>query len=123
MAKRILPLVLALFCVAHAAAQGTRTVPPGFRLRGPATFKTDECVVNLHVDKAGAPRPSGETTILIDDRHRLTVRVLPRLSRGPSFVTFVPHDSLCDGNTHKVQLTWKGGKETYHTIFPRPGPF
>ena len=121
MARWILPVALTCFCVAPAAAQRTRPIQPNLRVQGPSTFKTNECVVNLQVDTAAAARPSGETTVLIDDRHRLTLRVLPRISGGPAFVTFVPHTFLCDGSTHKVELTWKGGRGTYQTIFPRPG--
>ena len=64
-----------------------------------------------------AARPSGETTVLIDDRHRLTLQLLPRISRRPFVVTFVPHDFLCDGKTHKVELTWKGGNSTHQVAF------
>lgn len=118
MTRWLLPMALILFCVAHAAAQGARPVQVvNPRLAGPATFKTNECVVSIPVDSAGA-RPSGETTVLIDDRHRLTLRVLPRISPGPSFVTFIPHNSLCDGRTHKVELTWKGGQAAYQSSFP-----
>ena len=121
MARWVLPTVLALICVAHSvAAQGARPTPPGLRRSGPATFKTNECVVTLSIEGRGS-RPSGETFVLIDDRHRLTLRVLPRMSGGPASITFVPHAFLCDGGTHTVELTWKGGRETYQTIFPRPG--
>ena len=120
MARWILPVALAIFCVAPAAAQRTRPSQPNLRVQGPATFKTNECVVSIPVDNTSA-RPSGETAVLIDDRHRLTLRLLPRISGGPAFVTFVPHNFLCDGSTHKVELTWKGGRGTFQTIFPRPG--
>ena len=134
MARWFLPAALAFICaVGTAAAQATRgdragsgrpNGPPLSGLNGPATFKTNECVVSILVDSAGASRPIGETTVLIDERHRLTLRLLPRISPGPSFVTFVPHNSLCDGRTHKVELAWKGGRGTYQTTFPNPSsPF
>jgi hypothetical protein len=117
MARWILPVALTVFCVTHPAAQGARPVPPDSRLRGPATFKTNECVVTLNLE-SGSSRPSGETTVLIDDRHRLTLRMLPRISGGPGSITFVPHHFLCDGKSHKVELTWQRGTATYETVFP-----
>jgi hypothetical protein len=120
MARWVLPTVLALICVAHpVAAQGARPIPPSLGPSGPATFKTNECVVTLSVEEG--LRPSGQMLVLIDNRHRLTLRVLPRMSGGPASITFVPHAFLCDGGTHTVELTWRGGRETYKTIFPRPG--
>lgn len=117
MARWILPVALTFFCVAHPAAQGARPVPPDSRLRGPATFKTNECIVTLNLE-SGSSRPSGETTVLIDDRHRLNLRILPRVSGGPGSVTFVPHRFLCDGKSHKVDLTWQRGTTTYQAVFP-----
>ena len=134
MARWFLPAALAFICavdtVAAQTARGGGAVsgrpngPALSGLNGPATFKTNECVVSIPVDSAGASRPIGETTVLIDERHRLTLRLLPRISPGPSFVTFVPHNFLCDGRTHKVEMTWKGGQGTYQATFPNPvNPF
>ena len=118
MMRGVLPAVLVLVCVAQSAgAQRARPVQPDLRLRGPATFKTNECVVTLNLE-SGSSRPSGETTVLIDDRHRLTVRILPRISGGPRSLTFVPHHFLCDGKSHNVELTWQRGTATYQVVFP-----
>ena len=119
MARWVLPTVLAFVCVAHSvAAQGARPIPPSLRPSGPSTFKTNECVVTIAVEGRGS-RPSGETFVLIDDRHRLTLRVLPRMSGFPSSITFVPHAFLCDGRNHKVEMTWQRGSATYQAVFPR----
>ena len=108
-----------------AAAQQPRTVQD-LRLRAPAAFNTAHCLARIEVANAPALKlpGAGEISVLIDNVHRQSLRALPQSRRDVYFVTFAPHHSLCDGRTHRVDLTWNGSRTTtYQVVFPWSGQF
>ena len=124
MTKETLAIAVALVASAEvSAAQGRPGVPPD--LPGPATFQTERCVARIVVERETWEKLYGksvEITVLIDKKHRMSVRALPRTGRGPYTLAIAPHDFLCDGKPHNVELSWKGGGPArYDVTFPLQG--
>ena len=121
MTKWALAIAVAVSAAAEVAiAQGARGLPPDSRLLGPATFKADDCVARIVLGKQPSfAVPFGETTIVIDKRYRMYIRPLAFAESGSYGIAFVPHDFLCDGKTHHVEVRWNEAKATTHQVtFP-----
>ena len=126
MTKETLAIAVALVAAAEvSAAQGLPAGQPDNRLRGPATFQTERCVARIVVERETWEQLYGksvEITVLIDKKYRMSVRALPRTGRGPYTLAIAPHDFLCDGKPHNVELSWKGGgPASYDVTFPLQG--
>ena len=125
MVKAILSIAVASIAVADAAFAQRSPSPPRDNFLGPASFKAEECVARIVPGSEASSRfpvPAGEITIVIDRRYRMYVRPLPS-AVSANAITFSPHDFLCDGKTHHVEVRWRAGASTTHqVIFPVSRP-
>ena len=126
MVKGILSIAVALVAAAEVAtAQPVPAVPPGVRVHGPATFKTEPCIALIVPGNEPSSRfsvPSGEITVVIDKRFRMYVTLRPWPASGGG-LGFTPHDFLCDGKTHHVEVRWPNAAPTTHQVtFPVSRP-
>ena len=126
MVKGILSIAVALVAAAEVAtAQPVPAVPPGVRVHGPATFKTEPCIALIVPGNEPSSRfsvPSGEITVVIDKRFRMYVTLRPWPASGGG-LEFTPHDFLCDGRTHHVEVRWPNAAPTTHQVtFPVSRP-
>ena len=119
-------LLLAIACVAvthTAVAQDVRTLQLDRRLSAPATFKTEPCNARIVVenpDAATASPVSRDIFVVIDRRYRVYVGAVGTIDRGRYSLAFTPHDFLCDGKPHRVELSWNGARRTsYEVTFTR----
>jgi hypothetical protein len=126
MTTRTLSIAVALVAAANGAtAQRAPSVPPWSRVHAPATFKPDLCVARIVPGDEPPSRfavPSRTITIVIDKRFRMDVMPLPSRASGAGFA-FAPHDFLCDGKTHHVEVRWPTADPTTHQVtFPVSRP-
>jgi hypothetical protein len=124
MTKRGVFLLLAasLMCAARTVvaqrAQFGRPDPP-------AVFRAEPCVATIVLDNRDAYlKPSSiardEVFVLVDKRYRMPLTISPVGSRAGHAITFSPHDFLCDGKTHRVEVIRKGARpKSYQLTFPK----
>ena len=117
MARAMFSIAVGLIAVGEVAS-AQRTLPPDSRFDAPATFKTEACVARIVPGSEASSRfpvPAGEITIVIDKRYRMYVRPLPSIVSSTG-IAFSPHDFLCDGKTHHVEVRWRAGESTTHQV-------
>jgi hypothetical protein len=115
-------LLVGIGCVAAthtAVAQDVRTLQIERRLQTPATFKTESCPGRIVVENSDATSTasvSRDIFVVIDKRYRVYVGAVGRVEGRRYSLTFTPHDFLCDGKAHRVELSWKGARRTSYEM-------
>ena len=113
---RVLLVGIGRVAATHTAvAQDVRTLQLERRLQAPATFKTETCTGRIVVDNpdvAATASLSRDIFVVIDKRYRVYIAAVGRLEGRRYSLTFTPHDFLCDGKAHRVELSWKGARRT-----------